>query len=467
MKKLLIFTSLCLAFSVAQAKTLYVDNSTGNDSTSYEANSSSNPWASLGRATWGSSSPSNVNASQAARAGDVVIVRSGNYNTSVGGTGERYAPVYNPANSGTSGNEIVFRAEGNVVLSSNTNTIGEPLIGTYNRSHIVWDGFILDERNINTKADTGPVVVWSSNNVTIENLTVRGVTSSWNDNHNAIRLERADDIVIRNNTLYGTRNAGMNRNGSSIMLYYTTNVIIENNDISDSSGGIFVKGENTGLVTIRYNYLHNIDAEGIAIGVISQNGARVYQNIIRDSHAGITFIGYTSYSPANVDIVNNTIYNCSWGGIFFKPNTNGYRDLVFRNNLLVGNVTAIQGEDISDLSSMNYSHNHYYNNNNIARISYTNYSFSSWQSSFNKDTVGSEVANPQFASTSDNTLTLNSSSPAINAGVDILNLLGNGTSSSITVGARVTGNEVIGVGGTGGSTPPPTSTASPSPAVLY
>ncbi|MEW8189484.1 MAG: right-handed parallel beta-helix repeat-containing protein [Candidatus Thiodiazotropha endolucinida] len=469
MKKLLIFTSLCLAFSVAQAKTLYVDNSTGNDSTSYEANSSSNPWASLGRAAWGSTSLTNTNTGQAARAGDVVIVRSGSYNVS-SGTGERYIPVYNPVNSGTSGNPIVFRAEGNVVLSSSTNTIGEPLIGTYARSHIVWDGFILDERNINTKSDTGPVVIWNSDNVTIQNLTVRGITSSWNDNHNAIRIERSRDSVVRNNTLYGTRNAGRNRNGSSIMLYYSNNITIENNDISDSSGGIFVKGANGGPMTIRYNYLHNIDAEGIAIGGLGtaseQYGGEIYQNIIRDSSAGITFIGYDSVSPANVDVVNNTFYNCSNGGLFFKPSTNGYRDLVFANNIIVGNTRGIQAEDISDLSSMTYRNNLYSGNGVTSRVNYSNYSFSSWQSSFNKDTVGSISADPAFADTTGNTLTLSSSSPAINAGVDILNLQGRGTGASINLGAHVTGNEVIGV--TGSLPVPPTpSVEPPSPAILY
>jgi parallel beta-helix repeat protein len=470
MKKLLILLSLCLGTSVAQAKTLYVDVSTGSDSTTYEANSSTNPWASLGRAAWGSTSLANTNSSQAARAGDVVIVRSGTYNVS-SGTGERYFPVYNPVNSGQNGNPIVFRAENNVILRSNTNTEGEPLIGTYNKSHIVWDGFILDERNINTKSDTGPVVIWESNNVTIQNLTVRGTTSSWNDNHNAIRIERSRDSLVRNNTLYGTRNAGMNRNGSSVMLYYSNNITIEHNDISDSSGGIFIKGANGGPVIVRYNYLHNIDAEGIAIGGLGtaseQHGGQIYQNIIRDSSAGITFIGYDSVSPANVDVVNNTIYNCSNGGLFFKPSTNGYRDLVFANNIIVNNTRGIQAEDISNLSSMTYRNNLYNNNSTHSRVNYSNYSFSSWQSSFNKDTVGSRTDDPAFSNTSANTLTLSGNSPALNTGVDILNLQGRGTSANINIGARVTGTEVIGVSSDALAEPLNNTTAPPSPAVLY
>jgi parallel beta-helix repeat protein len=427
---------------------LYVDMATGDDRISYAENSSSTPWATLGRAVWGSTSLANPNSSQAARAGDTVIVRSGSYNVSEG-TGERYLPVYNPVNSGEAGNPIVFKADGDVILSSSTNTRGEPLIGTCDRNYIVWDGFILDEMNINTKADTGPVTIWSSGNVTIQNLTVRGITSSWNDNHNAIRLERSHDVVIRNNTLYGNRNAGSNRNGSSIMLYYTNDIIIENNEISDSGGGIFVKGANGGPVTIRYNYIHGVDSEGIAIGVLGteteQFGGQVYQNIIRDCTNGISFIGYNSYSPANVDVVNNTIYNCSNGGIFVKPSTNGYRDIVFINNIIVGNTNGIQGEDISDLSSMTFRYNLYHDNGVHARIAYTDYSFSGWQNTFAKDTEGSLLSDPMFSDTSDNTFTHTNINPVNDAGIDILNLRGQGTNAPINLGARVTGNEVIGV----------------------
>ncbi|MES9969182.1 MAG: right-handed parallel beta-helix repeat-containing protein [Candidatus Thiodiazotropha sp.] len=472
MKKLLIFTSLCLAFSVAQAKTLYVDISAGNDSTSYEANNSSNPWASLGRATWGSTSHTNTNANQAARAGDVVIVRAGSYNVTAQ-TGQRYNPVYNPVNNGSSGNPITFRADGNVVLSSSPDTAGGPLIGTLGRSHIVWDGFILDERNINTNSDTGPVVIWESDNITVQNLTVRGITSHWNDNHNAIRIERSRDSLVRNNTLYGTRNAGNNRNGSAITIYYSNNITIEHNDIFDSVGGIYIKAGNGGPITIRYNYFHDLDGEGIAmvqLGTSSeQYGGQIYQNIFRDSSAGITFMSIDSYGPANIDVVNNTFYNIGNGGIFFKPTASGYRDLVFANNIIANSNRGIQAEDISDLSSMTYRNNMYSGNSTHARVNYTNHSYSSWQNTFNKDTVGSLIADPAFASTTANTLNLSGSSQANNAGVDILNLQGQGTNASINLGAYVTGNEVIGV--TTGSLPAipvgGTSSAPPSPAVLY
>jgi hypothetical protein len=61
-----------------------------------------------------------------------VIVRAGTYNASTGSSDDS-VPIYNPVNSGTSGSPIVFRAEGDVILTSNTNTEGEGLIGAHDK----------------------------------------------------------------------------------------------------------------------------------------------------------------------------------------------------------------------------------------------------------------------------------------------------------------------------------------------
>ena len=263
--------------------------------------------------------------------------------------------------------------------------------------------------------------------------------------------------------MFNNRNVGNDRNGSAVMLYYSSNITIEHNEIYNSSGGIFVKGANTGPIIVRYNLLYNLDSEGVALGGIgtssAQNGARVYQNVIRDSGAGITFIGYDSFSPANVDIVNNTIHNCSNGGVFFKPSTNGYSDIVISNNLFVDCANGIQGEDISNLNSMTFSHNFYHGNSTHARVSYSSHSFSSWQSTYSKDVAGSRVVDPLFVNKPANDFRLSSGSSAINAGIDLLNLRGNGTNASITLGAYVSGNETIGVTSQALSAPPSPPTA--------
>lgn len=440
---------LALSFPVA-AKNLYVDASSGDDSVTYAANSSSNPWRSIGRAAWGSTSRSAVNASQAAQAGDTVIVNAGVYTTSQM-SGERYIPAYNPANSGNSANPIIFRADGLVTLRSNSSSGGGPIIGTQGRSHIMWDGFFIDEPNLQTVSDTAPVVIWDSNNITIQNLTINGVNSGWNDNHNGIRVENSSDSLVTNNRIYGIRNSGMNANGAAVMVYGSSNITFEHNDVSDSGSGIFIKGRNPGPFIVRYNNIYDIDSGAVVIGQVgtsqAQNGAQIYQNVLRDSAEGVTLVGYDSSSPANIYIVNNTIDNCSTGGLMLKPSTTGYLNIVIKNNIVTNSSVGIQAEDISDLSQVTFSHNLYSGNSVLARRQYTNYSFSSWLSNMNKDTEGSMEINPQYVNLTSNDFRLSASSPAIDGGVDILNLRSADASASINMGAYLTGSEVIGITG--------------------
>ncbi|MCU0736716.1 MAG: hypothetical protein MUF20_14595, partial [Methylotetracoccus sp.] len=135
--------SMILTASFADAKVLYVDRNSGNDATTYEANSATSPWRTIGRAAWGSTTRSSPNASQAARAGDTVIIRAGTYSTA--GSGLRYDPAYNPANSGTAAQPIVFQAEGTVTLTLSSSR--GPVIGSNERNYITWKGFTINEAN--------------------------------------------------------------------------------------------------------------------------------------------------------------------------------------------------------------------------------------------------------------------------------------------------------------------------------
>ena len=73
---------------------------------------------------------------------------------------------------------------------------------------------------------------------------------TWGDNHNAVRIEHSDRVTLQNSLIYNFTMNQRGRNGSAVMMYYDTNVIIENNTIHSSDGGIFVKGANVGPFTI-------------------------------------------------------------------------------------------------------------------------------------------------------------------------------------------------------------------------
>jgi hypothetical protein len=90
-KRWLILPLLLLSIS-ADAKTLYVDGATGDDSVTWAQNGPSNPWRTLTRATWGSTNPNARVAAQAAQAGDTVIIAAGTY--SAPGTNTRDTPAF-------------------------------------------------------------------------------------------------------------------------------------------------------------------------------------------------------------------------------------------------------------------------------------------------------------------------------------------------------------------------------------
>ncbi|MBZ0071278.1 MAG: hypothetical protein K8I04_06085 [Gammaproteobacteria bacterium] len=459
-----------LAFNV-QAKELYVNGATGNDSVSYSNNSAASPWRTLGRAMWGSTSIASQNASEAARAGDNVNVAAGTYGTSAA-TNSRLNPIYNPTNNGTANAPITIRANGDVYLTASTGA--QPIIGALSRSYIVWDGFILNETSISTTADTGPVTVWDSHHITIKNARIIGRVINWNDNHVGIRVERASNIILANNVISGFTDTGMN--AACIMTYDVANSIFEHNECFNAITGIFIKGDHPGDnlpqhgITLRNNYIHNV-SNAIQFGGIGSAAnlsmSYVYRNLIVDAtFGGVIFIGYDSVSPAKVTVANNTFHRVGLSGgnegaaILLRPGYNGYRDLTFRNNLVTNSSAGVAAWDTAfnaNISATTFSHNNYYSNTAGAYIAYRTYSLSGWQSTFNKDTVATSALNPQYVSSTD--FRLSSGSPLRSMGIDILDLNGNGsTSDAIPIGAYVTGNEVIG----------PTSTvtnafAAPSP----
>lgn len=446
-----------LAAANTQAKDLYVNATTGNDSVSYANNSASTPWRTIGRAVWGSTSINAPNSSEAARAGDVVTVASGTYTTNAT-TNQRFNPIYNPVNSGAPGAPITIRADGPVQLTASAGA--QPIIGTYGRSYVVWDGFIMNEASIPTTADTGPVVVWTSDHVTIKNAHIIGRVINWNDNHVGLRVELSNNITASNNRIEGFTDTGMN--AACIMTYDVAHAVFEHNECFNAITGFFIKGDHPGDnnpqhdIVVRYNYIHDTQ-NAIQFGGIgsstSLSTSYVYQNLIVDaSLGGVVFIGYDNVSPAKVTVANNTFHrvgslsNNEAGAILLRPGYSGYRDLVFRNNLVTSSAAGVTAWDTAfnaNTSATTFSNNDYYGNGAEAYIAYRSYSLSSWQSTFGKDTSGTGTSNPQYLSSTD--FRLAGTSPIRASGVDFLDLNGNGsTSDSIPVGAYITGNEVIG-----------------------
>jgi hypothetical protein len=446
-----------------EAKELYVNASSGNDSVSYAQNSQSSPWATIGRAAWGSTSRGAPNPGEAARAGDVVHVAAGTYRT-VGGGG-RYEVAYNPANSGSQGNPIVFQAEGTVTLAY-TSGAG-PMFGAYGPDYITWRGFTVNEAEALSLPDTGPVVLVDSVGSVIENCTIIGLGNNGRqDNYTGIRIDSSPGTIARGNRIANF--LGYGRNSAGIEVYYSGQLTFENNEISNTGSGIFLKApfNNNDWFIVRYNLIHDVETAGILVHRSPNTPAApiwIYQNVVRNSGAGIRIFGFDSGATdaRNTRMSNNTLVDNTVGMhvVYAMVQGAGHR---FWNNLISGGPWAIMIEaPASNFVKANFDseHNMYSDSRSFGQVGGSDLSLSSWQSTFGQDSASPPTSNqnPQFVNASSYDYRLQSGSPARTGGIDFLDLNKNGNAGdSIPVGAYITGSEIIGPGGTGGGGTPGT-----------
>jgi uncharacterized protein (TIGR03382 family) len=437
----------------AAAKDLYVDAATGDDTTTYDANDADHPFATLQRAVWGAATWETAVPEEAAQAGDIVHVLEGTYvGTSVG---ERYIPAFLPVNSGTEEAPIVIQAEGEVLLEHECGNqcpaeLRGPLIGTCcDRSYIVWRGFTLDEANASYTNDTGLVVAFEVSGAVFEDLTVLGGTAIARDNHNGIRFELCTGCAARNNRIdgiYGVDGLPGHHNEAGLMLYGSDGVVIEHNEISNCGAGIFPKGSDNRNIVIRHNivrdtkigirntYTHPEEGENFA-----------YQNVIIDCRPDGTGIQVNEFSFHWV-FANNTIHNCNLGielG-YDEPRD----DLVFQNNIVSGSLEGFSaGYSTAPLFPLDYNLYHDVTQWSHDQVAYQD--LASWQTASAQD-GHSFIDDPLFVDVQAGDVRLTADSPARDAGIDLLDLDGDGdTTDSIHIGADIGEPPIGGGGGTG------------------
>jgi hypothetical protein len=431
---------------------------------------------------WGSTSPSNKNSSQAARAGDTVYIAEGTYNDS-SGFGSR-SPLYDPANSGTPGNYITFQAVGRVELTTSGGTFA-PVIGSGNASYIEWDGFTINQANIDYRYGNGIINIWGDH-TTIENCTIIGIyTDQGNpDQHNAVLVSGneghlLEGLVIRNCDISGFTGAS-GRNDSAITLYYLGSAVIEHNRIYNNATGIYAKTTTTDSsgVYIRYNLFH--DQRGDCIVPQAHSYWYIYQNIFRDSAVGFAFFPSIYQTgtdkPRYLYVVNNTFDNISWGAIYWK-NEQFINNCFVQNNIITNSDYSIYGQIAYNAMTTNrvaFNYNIFNNYGTFGIHSESNgFSFASWQSDHQQDLNSGNNVNPHYVDASNDDFRLQQNSPCRAdgpyAGMDILDLDNDGsTSDPIAMGAYIGGDETIGIvaGQSGGGSdpdPPPVAEIPPTP----
>lgn len=379
-------------------------------------------------------------------AGDTIYLRGGTYTLPASpekcnGTG--LTSVYVPENSGTAGLPITFQAyETETVFFDNSANIGVgcdvAAYGAWGNNYIIWDG-------INTNAITNKqgraVTIHNSNNITLKNAELKGVTAD--SNNSTLRIEDSTNITIQNNKMWNVYGTSDTTNPSAIELYDSSKILIDHNDLYNCQNGIYVK-HNVQNIVIRFNYIANISNVGVRINPKWPYMANVeiYQNIID----GATAIGDSSQSGdqggyADIFIIyNNTLY-VTYDG--FKTDPTGgasdYRNISFFNNIVYNSGS---GKYFLRLSSINQDafvdHNIFYNTGGQwVEVSKQYSSLSSWQASSSYD-VNSTVSDPNFLNAS-GSFNLRTDFKRLSYSKD-----GRGGDYSDVIGAYITGNEYIG-----------------------
>lgn len=200
----------------------------------------------------------------------------------------------------------------------------------------------------------GQILTVTSDNVTIEGLTLQNIATSYRQDDAAIRvversnirilnntilntyfgiyLQRSDNCVIKGNVIMGKDVTGQNETalGNAIHLWYCDNAVISNNKVKGHRDGIyleFVKDSevknNLSQHNLRYGlhfmfsdrnvYTHNtFRKNGAGVAVMYTRDIRMEHNTFEDNW------GAASYGLLLKDISNSVIYNNT-----FRRNTTG------------------------------------------------------------------------------------------------------------------------------------------------
>lgn len=457
----ILITVIVMSPLVGQAKTLYVNGTTGSDAVTYAANSEQTPWRTIGRAVWGSPSYNTPNPAQAAQPGDTVLISAGLYWEGSGGDTNpnqaRYRVVLNPANSGTSANPITIRGVGTVEIRL-INGVRGPMIGCGSRQYVIWDHLLIDDTYGGSREDTGPVVFHEATGCQLINSEVRGHNGSYywgyptyEANYRLVSVDgNASWIVIRNNFIHrAKRHTGPGgQNEACIMLYDASDVLIEHNDLDDCGTGIFIKDlPNLALDRniVRFNLVTQCHSGGIRVHGYYTRAPRenkVHQNIVRDCDTGSGIrVGWGA--ATNTLVVNNTLVRNGGGGLYFLSHF--FVNAQVFNNIIVGPGPAVYGSSGESPATQSFTadRNVYFTVSPFANYESATYTWDQWQTTFAHDPNGLHGVDPRFVDVTANDFHLQPNSPALTRGRAVGGI-GGSSGSVIPAGAYILGTEIIG-----------------------
>ena len=260
-------------------------------------------------------------------AGDTVFIRSGTYNEASPYSG--YIGVVNhgfrPTNSGTAGNDIVFKGYPGDALpmilgvndptGSETTTIGRMVAELSNTSYIVFDSlhFRYGWRGINAV---------NTHYITVRYCVIDSLMGTYDNNGAFTSVNSASGTSVTNITIencdisYVGKGGSYNvLNASGIHFYGTSNVIIRNNNIHHAYMGVFLKHATA-------TYSHDF---------------QIYGNTFHDFYNGVNLGNTDLY--ANIVVRNNVFYNSLSGACVMLASPGSSASPYFLRNVFIYNNT--------------------------------------------------------------------------------------------------------------------------------
>lgn len=189
-------------------------------------------------------------------------------------------PAFDPTNSGTVGNRIVFVTKYAAIALNNlwsnslrtelrhdgTHAVGAggtgcAVLGSDGAAYITFDGFALDSAQAEPKQDSG-VIRAAATGIHFRNFEIKGHAMEMDTNAVLWRPNGAVDGVLHNFRAYDFTNTGSQR-GLFSDHYDDTNFLVEHFHIYNTQRGLFIKGSNEGgpdnYGTIRYGIVSGVE----------------------------------------------------------------------------------------------------------------------------------------------------------------------------------------------------------------
>jgi hypothetical protein len=408
-------------------------------------------------------------------------------------TNARFDPSFRISANGTESNPIIFFAQNYAALNTTGRSIlrhngtqqgyGCPVLGLETGHH--WYGFYITESLAPTTPDTGPIVCTGKYNRISYFRIDRGPTT-WpqaraDNNHAAIRFESTNgcqnnlvsDCWIEN---YSRQNAFGSEQGIQLFSPQGANtttstgrITIENCYFDNVETALTSKGAGSlrpilGGIVFRRNLVRASTFNNVvgSVNFMDTSGElgrnQVYQNIQVGGHFFTICMAQAGYPHRNIDVINNTLINAVMNrereGIHTASGGAGTIGSGWRihNNIQTGTAPlfnfAFDGQ--SDAAVQSRSHNLSFGHSRWGFVDSRGtgtQSLAQWQAATAFDDFSLE-SNPQLVSSAwgnANLGKLQSTSPARNAAIDLLNLNGGGTNATCHMGAYSNDNVVIGI----------------------